>query len=225
MPSFIRSACLTEAVRAELLGGLAILMCEHLGTSKIDAVQSRLAKIVGFQRSTYAHVLAAEDQGFHTPGGLYKPDIQLFNWGRVYFLQNLGPMVDELIDLCGRSAIMFPTEQQWHHPQMQPWFEKLNKGAVGEPYDRVKIARVIRDLYLTDWGSRLFMFENFNGTPLQTLLSLTMKRAEFTGSGEFAEFARKVVGLEGEHGKATEYNATADYAKAQDSARRPVAAE
>ena len=88
---------------------------------------------------------------------------------------------------------MFPTEQQWHDPEMRPWFEKLNKGAVGEPYDRIKIARVIRDLYLTDWGGRLYMFENFNGTPLQTLLSLTMKRAEFSGSGPLAAFARKVV--------------------------------
>ena len=105
-------------------------------------------------------------------------------------------MVDELIDLCGRSAIMFPTEAQWQNPAMRPWFEKLNKGATGEAYDRVKIARVIRDLYLTDWGARLFMFENFNGTPLQTLLSLTMKRAEFTGSGPFASFARQVCGIE-----------------------------
>ena len=184
-------ALVRQAVRAELLAGLAILMCEHLGTAKIEAVQSRLAKIIAFQQTTYAHVLASEDQGFYTPGGLFKPDIQLFNWGRVYFLQNLGPMVDELIDLCGRSAIMFPTEAQWQNPAMRPWFEKLNKGATGEAYDRVKIARVIRDLYLTDWGARLFMFENFNGTPLQTLLSLTMKRAEFTGSGPFASFARK----------------------------------
>ena len=189
-------ALVRQAVRAELLAGLAILMCEHLGTSKIEAVQARLAKIIAFQQTTYAHVLASEDQGFYTPGGLFKPDIQLFNWGRVYFLQNLGPMVDELIDLCGRSAIMFPTEAQWQNPAMRPWFEKLNKGATGEAYDRVKIARVIRDLYLTDWGARLFMFENFNGTPLQTLLSLTMKRAEFTGSGPFASFARKVCGIE-----------------------------
>ena len=62
----------------------------------------------------------------------------------------------------------------------------------------MKIARVIRDLYLTDWGSRLLMFENFNGTPLQTLLSLTMKRAEFTGAGPFAAFARQVCGIEAE---------------------------
>jgi aromatic ring hydroxylase len=208
-----------QAVRAELLAGLAILMCEHLGTSKIEAVQSRLARIIAFQQTTYAHVLAAEDQGFYTPGGLFKPDIQLFNWGRVYFLQNYGAMVNELIDLCGRSAIMFPTEQQWQESTMHPWFEKLNKGATGEPYDRIKIARVVRDLYLTDWGSRLLMFENFNGTPLQTLLSLTMKRAEFTGAGPFAEFARKVCGIEiGD--TMTEYKATVDYAKAQDAGQR-----
>ena len=80
--------------------------------------------------------------------------------------------------------------------------------------------RVIRDLYLTDWGGRLFMFENFNGTPLSTLLSLTMRRAEFTGNGEFAAFARKVCGLEQACDSKSEYEATADYAKAQDTGRR-----
>ena len=212
-------ALVRQAVRAELLAGLAILMCEHLGTAKIDAVQQRLAKIIAFQQSTYAHVLASEDKGFFTPGGLYKPDIQLFNWGRVYFLQHLGEMVDELLDLCGRCAVMFPSQQQWENPQMRPWLEKLNKGAVGEPFDRIKIARVIRDLYLTDWGGRISMFENFNGTPLGTLLSLTMKRAEFTGSGPMAAFARKVCGIASAPECASEYKSTADYALAQDSAR------
>jgi 4-hydroxyphenylacetate 3-monooxygenase/chlorophenol-4-monooxygenase component 2 len=43
-----------------------------------------------------------------------------------------------------------------------------------------------------------------------------MKRAEFTGSGPFAAFARKVAGLDSADGAMTEYQATADYAKAQD---------
>jgi 4-hydroxyphenylacetate 3-monooxygenase/chlorophenol-4-monooxygenase component 2 len=212
-------ALVRQAVRAELLAGLAILVCENLGTAKLDAVQSRLAKIIGFQQSVYAHVIASEDLGFYTPGGLYKPNIQLFNWGRVYFLQQFGAMIHELIDLCGRSALMFPTEAQWNDPAMRPWFERLNNGPTGEPYDRIKLARVIRDLYLTDWGGRLYMFENFNGTPLQTLLSLTLKRAEFTGSGPFAAFARKVAGIETKQDQATEYTKVADYAKAQDAAR------
>ena len=103
-------------------------------------------------------------------------------------------MVHELIDLCGRAAVMFPTEKQWQDPKMRPWFERLNKGPVGEPYGRIKIARVIRDLYLTDWGGRLYMFENFNGTPLQTLLSLTMKRAEFGGSGRLPHLPARSSG-------------------------------
>ena len=60
------------------------------------------------------------------------------------------------------------------------------------------------------------MFENFNGTPLQTLLSLTMKRAEFSGAGALAGFARKVCGIEAKD-TMTEYKATIDYAKAQDA--------
>ncbi len=74
--------------------------------------------------------------------------------------------------------------------------EAEQRAPLAKPFDRVKIARVIRDLYLTDWGGRIFLFENFNGTPLGTLLSLTMKRAEFTGSGPLASFARKVCGLD-----------------------------
>jgi 4-hydroxyphenylacetate 3-monooxygenase/chlorophenol-4-monooxygenase component 2 len=48
-----------------------------------------------------------------------------------------------------------------------------------------------------------------------------MKRAEFTGSGPFAEFARKVVGLSVNKDEVTEYKTVADYAKAQDSGRGP----
>jgi 3,5,6-trichloropyridin-2-ol/2,4,6-trichlorophenol monooxygenase len=51
-----------------------------------------------------------------------------------------------------------------------------------------------------------------------------MKRAEFTGSGPFAEFARKVCGIEAKS-TTTEYQKTADYAKAQDTGRRSVAAK
>jgi 4-hydroxyphenylacetate 3-monooxygenase/chlorophenol-4-monooxygenase component 2 len=76
---------------------------------------------------------------------------------------------------------------------------------------------VIRDLYLSDWGGRLFMFENFNGTPLMTIRSLTMARAEFSGAGPYVEFARQVCGIELKQDAATEYASSASYARAQDS--------
>ena len=97
-------------------------------------------------------------------------------------------------------------------------FTKLNTGPNGNPHDRLKIGRVIRDLYLSDWGGRLFMFENFNGTPLMAIRSLTMQRAEFSGAGHYARLAREVCGIELKQESATEYSASANYARAQDAA-------
>jgi len=61
------------------------------------------------------------------------------------------------------------------------------------------------------------MFENFNGTPLMAIRSLTMQRAEFSGAGHYAQLARQVCGIELKQDAATEYGASAAYARAQDA--------
>ena len=212
-------ALVRQMVRAELMAGLAVLITEHIGTSKIPAVQTRVAKLIGFHQAMLAHVVASEELGFHTPGGLYKPNILIYDFGRALYLENFSAMIYELVDLSGRSALLFASEDQWQDPQLNALFEKMNSGPVGRPRDRLKIGRVIRDLFLTDWGNRLFVFENFNGTPLQTIRMLTMQRAEFSGSGQYGKLARQVCGIELAVDMSTEYQATADYAKAMDSAR------
>jgi len=210
-------AIIRQMVRAELMAGLAILITEHIGTSKIPAVQTRVAKFVGFHQAMIAHVVASEDLGFLTPGGHYKPNILIYDFGRAYYLEHFSSMMYELLDLCGRSALLFPTEGQWQDSKLGPWLTKLNTGPNGKPHDRLKIGRVIRDLYLSDWGGRLFMFENFNGTPLMAIRSLTMARAEFSGAGDYAKFARGVCGIELKQEATTEYSASAAYARAQDA--------
>jgi aromatic ring hydroxylase len=212
-------ALVRQMVRAELMAGLAVLITEHIGTNKIPAVMTRVAKLIGFHQAMLAHVIAAEELGFHTPGGHYKPNILVYDFGRALYLENFSQMIYELVDLSGRSALIFASEDQWNDATLNPWFERLNSGPVGKPHDRVQIGRVIRDLFLTDWGSRLFVFENFNGTPLQAIRTLTMQRAEFSGSGPYARLARKVCGIESEVDDNSDYKATADYAKALDSAR------
>ncbi|WP_326540425.1 4-hydroxyphenylacetate 3-hydroxylase family protein [Pseudorhodoferax sp.] len=212
-------ALIRQMVRAELMAGLAVLITEHIGTSKIPAVQTRVAKLIGFHQAMLAHVVASEELGFHTPGGHYKPNILIYDFGRALYLENFSEMIYELVDLSGRSALIFASEDQWNDSALNGWFERMNSGPVGRPHDRVKIGRVIRDLFLSDWGSRLFVFENFNGTPLQAIRTLTMQRAEFSGSGAYGRLARKVCGIESGTEQSTEYAATAGYAKALDSAR------
>src|SRR3546814_8207678 len=134
-----------------------------------------------------AHVIASEDEGFNTPGGLYKPNILLFDFGRAFYLENIARMVNELVDLAGRSTLIFPTEGQWENADLRKWLEPLQTGPVGRPYDRIKISRVIRDFFLTDWGDRISVFENFNGTPLLTVRMLTMHRAEMRSEEHTSE--------------------------------------
>jgi aromatic ring hydroxylase len=212
-------AIVRQMVRAELMVGLGLLITEHIGTYQLPPVQVRLAKLVGFHQTMKAHVIAAEEEGFNTPGGLYKPNILLFDFGRAHYLENIADMVAELVDLAGRASLIFPSEGQWQDPGLRKWLEPLQTGPVGRPYDRIKISRVIRDFFLTDWGDRISVFENFNGTPLLAVRMLTMKRAEMSPSGPLGELARKVCGitLPEEDEVPTDYTEQADYARRQDA--------
>jgi aromatic ring hydroxylase len=214
-------ALVRQSVRAELMVGLAMLITEHTGTYQLPPVQTRLAQLVGFYQTMRAHVIASEDEGFNTPGGLYKPNVLLFDFGRAHYLENAPRMVHELLDLAGRSSLIFPTEGQWNQPQLRKWLEPLQTGPVGRPHDRIKISRVIRDMFLTDWGDRISTFENFNGTPLLAVRMLTMHRAEMSPSGPLTELARKICGIASEEpdGETTEYAEQAAYARRQDARR------
>lgn len=213
-------ALIRQMVRAELMVGLALLITEHIGTYRLPPVQTRLAQIACFHQTLKAHVIAAEHEGFYTPGGLYKPNVLTFDFGRAYYLEHAPRMMHEIIDLAGRASLIFPTEGQWNRPELRPWLEKLQSGPVGRPHDRLKISRVIRDLFLSDWGDRISVFDNFNGTPLLAIRTLTMKRAEFSPSGPMADLARKVCGIEqpgGDTEAGSAYTAQAKYARLQDS--------
>jgi len=209
-------------VRSELMMGLGLLMTESIGTSVLPPVQTRLAILVGFHQTMRAYLTAAIEEGFYTPGGHYKANILLVDFGRAYWLENLPKMAFELLDLCGRSALIFPTEKQWENEDLRRWLEPLQTGPTGRPHDRLKISRVIRDLFLSDWGGRLAMFENFQGTPLMMVRFLNMRRAEFAASGPAADLARQVCGIDPVRRDETEYLEQADYARAQDAAA-PVA--
>ena len=184
-----------QSVKAELLAGLTILLCEVTGTIHIPAVQLRVADIVRFREAIRAHLIAAEDTGFTTPGGLYKPNNLLFDFGRAYYNENAPGFVQELIDLAGRGPMMIPAEADWKIPELQEWLQPLMRGPAGDD-DKLKVFRVIRDLFMTDWGRRNALFDQFNGTPLTAIRFLTMMRAEYQADGPITEFAREVCGLD-----------------------------
>jgi aromatic ring hydroxylase len=186
-------------------------------------VKVRLAKFIEFHSVLQAMVIAAEEFGFVTPGGQFKPDPLKVDTGRAYFLEHYPAMIHELLDLCGRVALLYPSEGQWADEGLRKWMEPTVTGSNGSGYDRIKMARVIHDLFLTEWGTRQQMFDNFQATPLRMIRFLTMMRWYQTPTGGAIDFARQVCGVEHEADiEAT--NTQPDYVTRIDRATTPAAA-
>jgi 4-hydroxyphenylacetate 3-monooxygenase/chlorophenol-4-monooxygenase component 2 len=62
------------------------------------------------------------------------------------------------------------------------------------------------------------MFDQFNGTPLNTIRLLTMMRTEFHPNGPLTAYAREVCGIPLVEGQITVKQQVADYVRAQDVA-------
>ena len=57
-------------------------------------MQSQLADLVRFRETCRAFMISAEETGFHTAGGLYKPNNIFVDFGRAHYLENQHEMVN-----------------------------------------------------------------------------------------------------------------------------------
>lgn len=205
-----------HSVKAELMVGLAILITDSLGTLQIPAVQMRLTDIVRFREAVRAHLIAAEDTGFMSPGGMYRPNNLFYDFGRAYFIEYAPKFIQELLDLVGRGTVMVPTDGDWNHPEIGKWLKPLMAGNTSED-ERLRIIRVIRDLYLSEWGRRNSMFDNFNGTPITAVRLLTMNRTEYQPDGPLTVLARQVCDLPLREGQLSHREQVPEYARKIDA--------
>ena len=206
-----------QCVKAELLVGLALLICDAIGTIRIPAIQMRLTDLVRFREALLAHLNAADATGFLTRTGVYRPNNRFYDFGRAMWLDDAPRMIYELLDLVGRSTVLMPIAGDWEHPDLRPWLEGVMRGPIAQD-ERLKIVRVIRDLYLSEWGGRNAMFDNFNGMPLTATRLLTMNRTEYSPNGPLTAYARQICGLPLSEGQKTiEEEVTPEYARAIDA--------
>jgi 4-hydroxyphenylacetate 3-monooxygenase len=202
------------SVRSELIAGLALLIGDGSGLLKIPATAARIADIIRFRETLRAFLIAADDSGFTTPGGMYKPNNVFLDFGRAYYQEHANAIMHELVDLSGRSALIQPAEKDF--AEYGTLLDSMLRGAWPSGRDRLKVFRVVRDMFLTDWAGRSRMFDQFNGTPLNTIRMLTMMRTEFSPNGPLTAFAREVCGIPLVRGQEPTRQA-AGYARAQDA--------
>ncbi len=93
-----------------MIAGLGVLITEALGTAQAPIVASQVADLVRFRETCRAFTIAAEETGFMSPGGLYKPNNIFVDFGRAHYLENVTKMIETLIDFCGRGVVVYPTK-------------------------------------------------------------------------------------------------------------------
>jgi 4-hydroxyphenylacetate 3-monooxygenase len=184
-----------HVVNAEMIAGLGVLITEALGTAQAPIVASQVADLVRFRETCRAFTIAAEETGFISPGGLYKPNNIFVDFGRAYYLENVNKMIETLIDFCGRGVVVYPTKADLDNPELGGALRAALRGHNTSAEDRTKMFRMIHERFLTEWGARHAMFEKFNGTPLWVIKLLTMQRVEYQADGPLTQLARDVLGL------------------------------
>jgi 4-hydroxyphenylacetate 3-monooxygenase len=182
-------------VNAELMVGLAVLIAQSTGTAQHPVVGSDIADIVRFHETLKAFNIASEATAFVTPRGLCKPNNIFYDFGRAHYLENVGRLTEKIVDMCGRSAVLLPSEKDFDVPGIGTRLRELFHGTTLSAQDKVRLFKFVQDRFLSDWAGRSVAFEKFQGTPLFLIKLLTMQRIATDPAGSITELAREAIGL------------------------------
>ena len=123
-------------VNAELMAGLAILIAQANGTAQHPVVGSDIADIVRFHETLRAFNIASEATAIVTHRGLCKPNNIFYDFGRAHYLENVGRLAEKIVDTCGRSAVLLPSENDFEVPGIGTKLRELFHGTTLSSQDK-----------------------------------------------------------------------------------------
>lgn len=182
-------------VNAELMTGLAVLIAQTTGTLQHPVVGSDIADLVRFHETLRAFTIASEATAFVTPRGLCKPNNIFYDFGRAHYLENVSRLSEKIVEMCGRSAVLLPSEKDFEDPEIGTRLLEMFHATTMSAHDKMRLFKFVKDRFLSDWAGRYRAFERFQGTPLFLIKLLTMQRIATDPGGPITELAREATGL------------------------------
>ena len=151
-----------HVINAEMIAGLGILITEALGTAQAPIVASQVADLVRFRETCRAFTIAAEETGFISPGGLYKPNNIFVDFGRAYYLENVAQDDRNPDRLLRAGSRRLPTKADLDNPELGGALRR-----VARPQHQcrrpAKIFKQIHERFLTEWGAATRCSRNSTG--------------------------------------------------------------
>ena len=160
-------------VKTEFLLGLASLMAETLGSTKVPHVQERIGQIIVYLETLKACVRAAEADAKPNEWGVLCPAQGPLTAARNLFSGTMYARMAEIIQMLGSSSLMaLPAEADFDTaiaPELERYLSTESTGA----RDRVRLFHLAWDVACSAFGGRQVLYERFfGGDPVRNAMLL-----------------------------------------------------
>jgi len=157
---FALHAASRTAVKMDFLCGLLLKAVETTQVNDFRGVQATLGEIIGLRHEIWAYATAMCAEPMPGPGGYVLPNVRYaLQWRNAY-----GDIFSKVRlafhNLIAGGLIQIPSSaRDFKNDEIRPWLDNFWKTPVASAEDRVKLMRLIWDVFFTEFGGRGEMHE------------------------------------------------------------------
>jgi 4-hydroxybutyryl-CoA dehydratase/vinylacetyl-CoA-Delta-isomerase len=178
---------------ADMLVGLAQLIAEANGLSRVAHVKEKISELVIYATLIRAGLEAALANAHSTADGFVYPDELYTNAAKYHGAAEFNVMARHLIDIAGGSVLTAPTIGDLEVPELENHIRQYMTGnpeVSGE--DRLRLMHAIRDMVADAFGGWHYVTNVQSGGGLYAQRIVTRKHYPMA---EAVEMAREAAGL------------------------------
>jgi 4-hydroxyphenylacetate 3-monooxygenase len=153
-------------VKAELFVALTQMIIDALGTMKIPKVRELAADVILYAQTLRSLTMSAQDYSITTESGVVWPNVDFVTAGRVYGIENHGPILDKIRELAGQGPLMLFADSDFAHPELGPMLSQVIEGFDMVSEEKNRLMGLVWDITSDGYGMRMDYFERLNGYPL-----------------------------------------------------------
>jgi 4-hydroxybutyryl-CoA dehydratase/vinylacetyl-CoA-Delta-isomerase len=178
---------------ADLLVGLAQLMADANGLTRVGHVKEKISELVIYATLVRAGLEAAIANSHTTKDGFVYPDELYTNAAKYHGAAEFNVMARHLIDISGASVLTAPTIGDLELPELEPHIRRYmtgNPDVSGE--DRLRLMHAVRDMVADAFGGWHYVTNVQSGGGLYAQRIVTRKHYPMDHA---VEMARAAAGL------------------------------
>ena len=162
---FAFHAAARTAVKLDFICGLLLRATEMQRTTEFRGVQAMIGELLGMRHNIWALSTAMAAEAQPGPGGYLLPNLNYaLQWRNVYgdTFTRARTMFHNV--LAGNLIQIPSSAKDFKNPDIRQWIDRYWKGATDTAEERVKLIRLIWDLFVTEFAGRTEAHErNFAG--------------------------------------------------------------